>query len=90
MQYPDDKFYIVNGRQLNRIKLLVRFCIKYVPDIDGDKLKDLLQELILLEDIDDYLFDEEDHVIENQTYNFEQLLKSVGLETSGGTNTKNN
>lgn len=89
MQYPDDKFYIVNDRQLNRIKLLVRFCIKYVPDIDTSKLQELLQELILLEDIDDYLFDEEDHVIENQTYNFEQLLKSVGLETSGGTNTKN-
>jgi hypothetical protein len=89
MQYPDDKFYIVNDRQLNRIKLLVRFCIKYVPDIDISKLQELLQELILLEDIDDYLFDEEDHVIENQTYNFEQLLKSVGLETSGGTDTKN-
>mgnify|MGYP001258913360 CR=1 FL=1 len=84
---PEDKFYIVNDRQLNRIKLLVRFCIKNVPDINTDKLTDLLQELILLEDIDDYLFDEEDIVIETQTYNFEELLNSTGIQNHGDIDT---
>ena len=87
--FPDDRLYILNDRQLNRIKLIIRFCIKNVPDIDVDRLTDLLQELILLEDIDDFIFSEFDPLIENQTYNFEELLKSVGIQNNGGTNTKN-
>mgnify|MGYP001469742665 CR=1 FL=1 len=88
--FPDDRLYILNDRQLNRIKLIIRFCIKNVTDINADKLNDLLQELILLEDIDDFIFNEFDPIIEDHlTFNFEELLRSVGLETYGGTDTKN-
>ena len=87
--YPDDRLYIINDKQLNRIKMVIRFCIKNVPDIDTDRLKDFLQELILLEDIDDFIYNEFDPIIENQIFNFEQLLKSVGIQNYGGTDTKN-
>ncbi len=88
--FPDDRLYILNDRQLNRIKTIIRFCIKNVPEVDSERLKDLLQELILLEDIDDFIFNEFDPIIENHlTYNFEELLRSVGLHNNGGTNTKN-
>jgi hypothetical protein len=87
--YPDDRLYIVNDRQLNRIKIVIRFCIKNVPGIDTDRLKDLLQELIILEDIDDFIYNEFDPIIENQIFNFKELLKSVGIQNYGGTDTKN-
>ena len=80
INFSDDRLYILNDRQLHRIKTIIRFCIKNVPEVDSERLKDLLQELILLEDIDDFIFSEFDPVIENQTYNFEELLRSVGLE----------
>ena len=72
--YPDDRLYIINDKQLNRIKMVIRFCIKNVPDIDTDRLKDFLQELVLLEDIDDFIYNEIDPIIENQIFNFEELL----------------
>jgi hypothetical protein len=89
--YPDDRLYIINDKQLNRIKMVIRFCIKNVPDIDTDRLKDFLQELVLLEDIDDFIYDEFDPILEkeNQIFNFEELLKSVGIQNYGGTDTKN-
>ena len=43
----------------------------------------------LLEDIDDFIYNEFDPIIENQIFNFEQLLKSVGIQNYGGTDTKN-
>jgi hypothetical protein len=82
--FPDDRLYILNDRQLNRIKIVIRFCIKNVSDIDIDRLKDLLQELIILEDIDDFIYDEFDPIIENQIFNFEELLKSVGIQNHKG------
>jgi len=89
--YPDDRLYIINDKQLNRIKMVIRFCLKNVPDIDTDRLKDFLQELVLLEDIDDFIYDEFDPILEkeNQIFNFEELLKSVGIQNYGGTDTKN-
>jgi hypothetical protein len=82
--YPDDRLYIINDKQLNRIKIVIRFCIKNVPDIDTDRLKDFLQELVLLEDIDDFIYNEIDPIIENQIFNFEELLKSVGIRNHKG------
>ena len=84
--YPDDRLYIINDKQLNRIKIVIRFCIKNVPDIDTDRLKDFLQELVLLEDIDDFIYDEFDPILEkeNQIFNFEELLKSVGIRNHKG------
>ena len=82
--YPDDRLYIINDKQLNRIKIVSRFCIKNVPDIDTDRLKDFLQELVLLEDIDDFIYNEIDPIIENQIFNFEELLKSVGIRNHKG------
>ena len=65
--YPDDRLYIINDRQLHRIKTIIRFCIKNVPEVDSERLKDLLQELILLEDIDDFIFNEFDISYNNLT-----------------------